>query len=83
MRIKRVWIQGFRSLRNVEIPFDDITTFIGPNGVGKSSVLRALNWFFHGSRDEVLISFSPEPTHHPARPRQALMRSSPAPSRQN
>jgi ABC-type cobalamin/Fe3+-siderophores transport system ATPase subunit len=26
-----------------------MTTFIGPNGVGKSTVLRALDWFFNGS----------------------------------
>ncbi|NYD51615.1 hypothetical protein BJY14_007598 [Actinomadura luteofluorescens] len=32
----------------MDIRFDDITTFIGPNGVGKSAVLRALDWFFNG-----------------------------------
>ncbi|GAA1705763.1 ATP-dependent endonuclease [Nonomuraea bangladeshensis] len=42
-------IQNFRCLRDVDIQFDNITTFIGPNGIGKSSVLRALNWFFNGA----------------------------------
>jgi len=32
----------------VEVRFDDVTTLIGPNGVGKSTVLRALDWFFNG-----------------------------------
>jgi putative ATP-dependent endonuclease of OLD family len=50
MLIKRVRIQNFRCLQDVEVTFDDITTFIGPNGVGKSSVLRALDWFFNGDR---------------------------------
>ncbi|GAA1775914.1 ATP-dependent endonuclease [Actinomadura chokoriensis] len=33
----------------MDIRFDDITSFIGPNGVGKSAVLRALDWFFNGA----------------------------------
>lgn len=49
MRIRRVRVQGFRCLEDVDIPFDDVTTLIGPNGVGKSSLLRALDWFFNGS----------------------------------
>ncbi|MEV4184337.1 AAA family ATPase [Streptosporangium canum] len=49
VRIRRVRIQGYRCLRDVDIRFDDITTFIGPNGVGKSAVLRALDWFFNGT----------------------------------
>lgn len=49
MRIRRVRIQGFRCLRDVEVPFDHVTTLIGPNGVGKSSILRALDWFFNGT----------------------------------
>jgi putative ATP-dependent endonuclease of OLD family len=49
MRIQRGRIRGFRCLRDVEIHFGDVTTLIGPNGVGKSSVLRALDWFFNGT----------------------------------
>lgn len=53
MRIHRVRVQNFRCLDDVEVGFDEITTFIGPNGVGKSSILRALDWFFNGgSLDE-------------------------------
>lgn len=48
MQIKRARIQNFRCLKDVEISFDSVTTFIGPNGVGKSTVLRALDWFFNG-----------------------------------
>lgn len=49
MKLKRVRILNFRCLEDVEISFDNVTTFIGPNGVGKSSILRALDWFFNGS----------------------------------
>lgn len=48
MKIHSVQITNFRTLKDVTIPFDSVTTFIGPNGVGKSTVLRALDWFFNG-----------------------------------
>lgn len=48
MKIKKVEVKNFRTLKDVEIPFDSVTTFIGPNGSGKSTVLRALDWFFNG-----------------------------------
>jgi putative ATP-dependent endonuclease of OLD family len=54
MRIKRARVKNFRCLEDVEVHFDDVTTFIGPNGVGKSTVLRALDWFFNGSKGEPL-----------------------------
>lgn len=54
MKIQKVQISNFRSLRDVSIDFDDVTTFIGPNGVGKSSVLRALDWFFNGGKTSAL-----------------------------
>jgi putative ATP-dependent endonuclease of OLD family len=38
-------------LKDVLIDFENVTTFIGPNGVGKSTVLRALDWFFNGSKN--------------------------------
>lgn len=47
MKIESVSIKNFRTLRDVTIPFDSVTTFIGPNGTGKSTVLRALDWFFN------------------------------------
>ncbi|MCU0316954.1 MAG: ATP-dependent endonuclease [Fimbriimonadaceae bacterium] len=50
MKIKSVKIQNFRTLKDVQIDFDAVTTFIGPNGTGKSTVLRALDWFFNGGK---------------------------------
>ncbi len=48
MKIQSVFIKNFRTLKDVTIPFDSVTTLIGPNGTGKSTVLRALDWFFNG-----------------------------------
>lgn len=50
MKIKSVCIKNFRALKDVNIDFDSITTLIGPNGTGKSTILRALDWFFNGGK---------------------------------
>jgi predicted ATP-dependent endonuclease of OLD family len=50
VRIETVRIQNFRCFRDISLEFENITTFIGPNGTGKSTVLRALDWFFNGTR---------------------------------
>lgn len=49
MKIQSIRVKNFRMLRDVTIPFDSVTTFIGPNGTGKSTILRALDWFFNGN----------------------------------
>ena len=60
--INRVKIQNFKALRNVEITFDSrFTVLVGPNGSGKTSVLRTIHWlcqiagdhqsFQHGSQE--------------------------------
>lgn len=54
MKINRVRIENFRSLLKVDIPFDEITCFVGPTGAGKSTVLRALDWFFNGEKSVAL-----------------------------
>ncbi len=54
MRIKRVRIINFRCLHDIDVEFSDVTTFIGPNGVGKSTILRALDWFFNGGKSSGL-----------------------------
>lgn len=48
MKLHVVRITNFRTLKDVTIGFDSVTTFIGPNGTGKSTVLRALDWYFNG-----------------------------------
>lgn len=53
MKIRSVRIQNFRTLKDVTIAFDSVTTFIGPNGTGKSTVLRALDWYFNGKAGQL------------------------------
>jgi predicted ATPase len=42
MKIKQLFIEGFRSLKNVVWEPGDLNVLIGPNGSGKSNLLRSL-----------------------------------------
>ena len=46
MKIESVRIENFRSYADVTVSLNDYTCLVGPNGVGKSTVLTALNVFF-------------------------------------
>lgn len=47
VRATRLKIEKFRAIRYAEIELGEATALVGQNGSGKSSVLRALNAFFH------------------------------------
>ena len=51
MKIERVEVWNLRSLKEVDIPFNDYTCFVGPNSAGKSTALCALNIFFRQSEN--------------------------------
>ena len=46
MRITRLYIENFRSIRKLDIALGETTVFIGPNNVGKSAILEALRTAF-------------------------------------
>lgn len=52
MRIESVRIENYRSIKALELNFDNITVLLGANGTGKSSILYALDWFFNGGELE-------------------------------
>ena len=54
------------AFKDETIQIDDYTTFVGPNGVGKSTVFHALNLFFRQSKDSQtdLIKLSASDFHH-------------------
>ena len=45
MKIKEISIKNFRGIEDLTLLLNDFTVLIGKNGVGKSSVLHALNFF--------------------------------------
>ncbi|MFS2034961.1 ATP-dependent nuclease [Polaromonas sp. CT11-55] len=47
MFIETVHIQNYRSIRDGHVSFGKVTSFVGRNGVGKSTVLYALDSFYN------------------------------------
>lgn len=58
----RVDVEHYRALRNCTIILDDYTALVGPNGVGKSTVLQALRFFFDPSAVADNDDFQPKST---------------------
>jgi len=46
MQLKKARVTHFRSLKNVSVDFGSHTAFIGGNGAGKSSILKAIERFY-------------------------------------
>ena len=50
MKLDEVRIRNFRGIEDAHISFADITTFVGGNDAGKSTVLSALDVFFNKNK---------------------------------
>ena len=46
MKIKKLIIDNFRGFRHAEIDFNDFNCIVGKNDVGKTTILKALDFFF-------------------------------------
>ncbi|RRA96512.1 ATP-binding protein [Paenimyroides viscosum] len=56
MKLHSIKIKNFRSYKEeVEIKIDDLTTFVGKNDIGKSSVLEALDVFFNDGKGDYVV----------------------------
>jgi hypothetical protein len=50
--IVKIWIQNFKSLRDVNVEPERFTVFVGPNASGKSSILQGLDLLCRSFRDQ-------------------------------
>jgi putative ATP-dependent endonuclease of the OLD family len=48
MRISRIQIQNFRSIKHVEIDVAEFNVFVGQNNHGKTNLFQAIEWFYSG-----------------------------------
>lgn len=56
MKIKRVKLSNFRSYKDeITIEFNNLNVFVGKNDIGKSTVLEALDIFFHDGKTPGVI----------------------------
>ena len=50
MRISKITIKNFRSIKKAEITPSEFNVFVGQNNHGKTNFFEALDWFFKGPR---------------------------------
>ena len=51
MKIKEIVIENFRTYKEATtVTFDDFNCIVGKNDVGKSTILKALDWFFNDTK---------------------------------
>jgi putative ATP-dependent endonuclease of OLD family len=43
MTIRRICIENYRSIENLDLELSSVNALVGPNNSGKSNILRALN----------------------------------------
>ncbi|MFA6194091.1 MAG: AAA family ATPase, partial [Parcubacteria group bacterium] len=70
MKISKVSIKNFRSIKEISFEAKDLSLFIGNNGTGKTSIIEAINFalspyflsgrikhtdFYNGSDDSIII----------------------------
>ena len=48
MKIKRIKIENFRSIKQTEFTTSDFNIFVGQNNCGKTNFFEALEFFFNG-----------------------------------
>lgn len=48
MRIKRILIQNFRSIKHANIDLDVFNIFVGQNNHGKTNLFEAIEWLYEG-----------------------------------
>ena len=47
MIIRRLEVKNFRSLKDISLECEELTTILGRNGCGKSTILKALDVFYN------------------------------------
>ncbi len=53
MKISRIKICNFRSIKEVDIDCKDFNLFIGQNNCGKTNLFEAIEWFYSGTTKSV------------------------------
>jgi predicted ATP-dependent endonuclease of OLD family len=65
MIIDSIIVNNFRSLKHVNITFDNLTVCVGRNGSGKSSLLHAISLLFTPKTNITLEDFFARDTDKP------------------
>lgn len=62
MKLKKLKIVRYRQLKDVEVEFGPLTVLVGPNGCGKSTILRAIDFGLSGETADEVTSTNGRPS---------------------
>ena len=65
LKFKRLTLENFKSHRNLEVKFGDLTKISGDNARGKSSIGEAIPWILYGT-DALGSKLDPSPVTYEA-----------------
>lgn len=57
MKISKIVVTNFRSIKNAEVNVDNFNVFVGQNNHGKTNFFEAIDWFYSGKGDIDKIRF--------------------------
>ena len=58
--IRTIAVEGYRSLRDLQLPLGQLNVITGANGSGKSSVYRSLRLLADVAQNEIIASLARE-----------------------
>lgn len=56
MKITKISIRNFRSIRSADIDCTNFNIFVGQNNAGKTNLFEAIEWFFNGTSRQANLS---------------------------
>ena len=62
MRIQRIIIENFRSIKIADISPSEVNVFVGQNNHGKTNFFEAIDWFYTGAGDPTQIVYLRDPS---------------------
>jgi predicted ATP-dependent endonuclease of OLD family len=64
VRISRLQIEGFRSIKSIDVQLPQVCALVGPNNAGKSNILEAIKRVLGSEYGPRTASFTEEDVHH-------------------
>lgn len=62
MKISKITVDNYRSIKHAEIEADQFNVFVGQNNHGKTNFFEAIEWFYNGKGDLDKIRFGAQGT---------------------
>lgn len=63
MKVSKIIIENYRSIKRIEIDLNKLSIFIGQNNHGKTNLFEAIEWFYNSKSSELEEFHKKDPSH--------------------